>query len=451
MPIIRKKQRQMLPARILVFGFASVIAIGTLLLLLPFATRDGQTTSFVEALFTATSATCVTGITLFDTYSHFTMFGHIVIMILLQAGGIGMLTLVTFFNLMIGRKLGLLRARNVVSEHSFDGLSDFRHIFSKVIIYAFIMEGIGVIILLFIFIPIHGGYGVFMSMFTAISAFCHAGFDLFGINNTGGNNYLVYMDKPIFQIVIMVLVILGGFGFVVWHNIMSYRKNKKLSLHTKVVLSATVVLIFFGAAIYFMIVLTSREFDHLSLGDKVLGSFFTSVAARTAGLTGYGIATINDFSELFTMILMFIGGAPGSTAGGIKVTTFVILLSTVICVIKGHEDTVIMGHNVKKEVVYKTITVLCLSLFFVLAAFLIIYLQHDKYNTVDILFEVTSAFTTTGFSNGFSVEANTFSRIILIVTMFIGRIGPVSMMLSLTLGKHTKGTTVLPESTILVG
>lgn len=452
MPVFKKKQRALKPAHILVFGFACVIAVGTVLLILPFSTRPGISNSLSDALFVSTSATCVNGITLFDTYTHYTMFGHIVIMVLMQIGGIGMLTLVTFFNMIIGRKMGLLRANDIMLEHTTEGLSASRRVFGRVIGYSFAIETFGALLMSFVFVPRYGAYGVFMAFFMAVSAFCNSGFDLFGMENTV-DTYAIYSDNPLLLGAIALMVFMGGLGYVVWRDVIEYRRNKKLLMHTRIVLTASAVLIAVGAVVYFIIMTLQPEYGDLSLREKAYSSVFTSVAARTSGMTGLKVATCSDFSEMFTMLLMFIGAAPASTAGGIKLTTFAIIIATVWSVVKGKDETVLMGYRIKKEVVYKSLTVLSLSLAFLLVAFTLIFFTNDNLRAIDLLFETTSAFTTTGFSNGTALAINGFGRGVLACTMFIGRMGPVSLILSLSLGKREEvaGNKVLPESTIMVG
>lgn len=440
----------MKPAQIMVISFACIITLGTVLLLLPVSVKEGQSISFIDAMFTATSATCVTGMSICDTYTKFSVFGQSSLILLMQLGGIGTLTLVTFFNLIIGRKLGLLRTSDIMEEHTLDGLSSSRKIFSRIILYSVSVELIGSVIIAFVFVPKHGVYGAFMAFFTAVSSFCNSGFDLLGIENPA-NPFGNYTDNPLLLFTIMALVIIGGFGYIVFHDIVNFRKKRRLSMHTKVVLLATAVLIAAGAAVYFIIIITNPDYNYMSTDEKIYASVFTSVSTRSSGIAGSHVAVCNDFSEMFSMLLMFIGAAPASTGGGIKVTTMVIIIATLWSVIRGREDTVLMGHRVKKEVVYKTLTVLTLSLIFIMAAFTLIYFNNEKLSAVDLLFETTSAFSTTGFTNGTAAEINGFSKLVLMFTMFVGRIGPVSLFLSLTLGKKEEGNKIIPESTIMIG
>lgn len=450
MPILHKKRKTPRPARLLVTGLAGLVLIGTLLLMLPISTRAGEVTRFTEALFTAASAACVTGITLFDTYTHWSGFGQAVILFLIQLGGIGLLTIVTMLNLMLGRRIGLLQAQELVAGFSTEGLPGLRRVFIRIIAYSFTMELAGALVLGFIFVPKHGAYGVFMAIFTAISAFCNAGFDLQGIVSPGVG-FTPYADSPVVLTTIAALILLGGLGYIVWQNVLDLPKTKRLSIHTRVVLVTSAVLIFTGAAAYFAVIRSEPDLAAFPLGEQIGSAFFTSVSARTAGFSALPVAFHNDFGEIVTILLMFTGGAPGSTAGGIKVTTLALIAATVFSVVAGHEDTVLMGCRVRKDVIYKTLTVFSLSLLFTLSAFVVVYLRNEELGALEVLFETVSAFSTTGFTNGIANRVDDTSKYVMVATMFAGRIGPVSLMLSLFDGKRSAGRTVRPESTIMVG
>lgn len=451
MPIFKKKQKSLKPARVLVLSFFCVIIAGTLLLMLPISSKSGQWTPFFDCVFTATSATCVTGITLFDTFTYWTIFGQIIIILLIQIGGLGLITLVTFFSLAIGRKMGLVKASSLTSDVSFSGLGSTKKLFIRIITYSLTFETIGALILMITFVPKHGGYGVFMSFFLAISAFCNAGFDVLGIEgeSVGLSNYT---DCPQVLLPLCLLIFLGGIGFVVWENFSNYRTERRLSVHTKTVLITSLILIVIGTLAYFIVTLLEPEkFGDMNLGEKLLSANFASISARTAGFTAADLPLANEFSRLVTMALMFIGAAPSSTAGGIKVTTIAILVVTVSSVIRGREDVQIFGHIITKKVIYKTIAVFILSVFTVIIAFTGLYLLNPGLKAMDILYEVFSAFSTTGFSSGVSGAVGDPSRIILCLAMFAGRVGPVSLILSLTANKKNDKTQVLPTSDILIG
>lgn len=452
MPIIKKKTKPLKPARMLVLSFFCAIMAGSLLLWLPISSNSGVSVGFIDSLFTATSATCVTGLSVFDTYTQFNYFGQTVIMLLIQIGGLGLVTLVTFFNLAIGKKIGLIKQNNAADDiGSSNGLVGTKQLFIRIICFSFAFETAGAVILMFTFVPQFGAYGVFISFFLAISSFCNAGFDVLGIIEPG-NGLVHYTDSPQVLIPLILLIVIGGIGFVVWEDFASYHKTKHFTIHTKLVLISTGTLLLLGALVYFIVSLMEPEkFGDMYPGERVMCSFFASASARTAGFTAADLPLANEFSRLCTMGLMFVGAAPGSTAGGIKITTLAILIMTIISVIKGREDAQVFGHLVPKKVVYKTMTVFALSIGFVLIAFTSLYLLNPELPVMDILYEVVSAFSTTGLSCGVSAQLGIASKIILCLTMFAGRVGPVSLFLSLTQDKSLDKNKIMPVSNIMIG
>ncbi len=452
MPILLpKKEKEISPARTLAVGFLAIILIGAFLLCLPFSSKSGRFTDLADCIFTAASATCVTGISVTETYTHWSVFGQTVILLLIQVGGLGFVTLVTFFNLAVGRKIGLTKAMNVSGDLTLTGLSATKRIFTRVVLLSFSAELIGALLLMLRFVPRYGGYGVFISFFTAVSAFCNAGFDLFGMEGEG-TGLSLFVGDPYVLLVLSALIIVGGLGFVVWEEILAWRKEKRFSLHSKIVFAMTGALLAVGTAGYFAVELAESEiFGDYSFGQKLLTSFFGSVSARTAGFCAAPLPSVNSFAELFTIVLMFAGAAPGSTGGGVKITTVAIVISTAWSVLRGREDTQILKHVVAKRVVYKTITVLFLSMVFISAGYIIIFLMNLDANPLDVLFEVVSAFSTTGFSTGFSAASGSVTKLLLSFIMYVGRIGPVSLMLSFTGRQSANRSEILPKGQIMVG
>ena len=451
MPILKKKQSPLAPAKMLALGFFIIITIGALLLTFPISSKDGNFTDWADCIFTAASATCVTGISVVDTYQHWSVFGQIVIMLLIQVGGLGFITLVTFFNLALGKKLGFSQASNFSEDLTMSGLADTKKIFYRIVIFSFAIEFAGACLFMIRLIPMYGGYGVFISFFTAVSAFCNAGFDLFGIEGAGVGMSLFVNDQYML-IVTAFLIIVGGFGFVVWEELASYRKVKKLSLHTKVVLITTLILIISGTVGYLIIeVVESDIFGEYTLVQKVVTSFFASVSARTAGFSAAPLPTAGSFAKMFTIIFMIIGAAPGSTGGGMKVTTVAIIFATAWSILRGKDDTQMFKHRVSKQVVYKTLTILCLALLFIIIGFLLVHILNTDWDSLDSLFEVVSAFSTTGFSSGLSESSDTVTKLLLSFIMYVGRIGPVSFMLSFTGKSSASKSEILPYGEIMVG
>lgn len=453
MPKFKKvKTRSISPARTIVLGFLAIISVGTLLLFMPFSAKSGEFTDFFGCLFTALSATCVNGITIYDTYSQWSVFGQSIIMLLIQIGGLGFIAFVTFFNLMLGRKVGLVKTRNAAEEFAMSGVKSVKPLFFRLIAYTFSIEIIGAALLMLTFVPRYGGYGVFMSFFTAVSAFCNAGFDLMGIEG-GGVGFSCFADEPLFVVTMMMIVMLGGLSFVVLQDIYEcIRHRRRLCLNTKVVLMFTGILFVIGFAVYLVVELTNPDvFGEYSPLTVITTSAFASFGARSAGICIAPLPCANEMSQIFTIIFMFIGAAPGSMGGGIKLTTLAILVATVWSVIRNRNHVELLKHTVSKQVVFKAITVVFLSIVFVLAGFMTVYLSDTSLAANDVLFEVVSAFSTTGFTSGVTVQSDLPARFIIMVIMFIGRIGPVSLVLSLAGNKPPDKSTVLPESDIMVG
>lgn len=456
MPVLHTKGKAMNPTRTIVSSFALVIAVGTLLLMLPISSKAGQWTFVVDALFTATSATCVTGLVIADTYQNWTLFGQVVIMLLIQIGGLGLVTFVTFFNLVIGKKLGLRNMQMASESISSDTFSDSAKLIRSIVRMSLIIEAIGALVLMITFVPKYGVYGIFMSLFTAVSAFCNAGFDLMGMEGAYVS-LCNYNGNPLVMVTIMALIVCGGLGFVVWHDLAAYRRTKRLTLHTKIVLITTAILIVSGALIFLLFESGNKStLGGLNAGERGIAAFFQSITLRTAGFNSVDVNSLQGITKVFSIIFMFIGAAPGSTAGGIKVTTFAVILMTVISVIRNKEETEIMGRRVNKNTVYKSLAIMSLSIVIVVIASLSVYLidgiPTEKITGLNALFEATSAFGTVGLSAGATGQSGWISHLVLILTMFIGRVGPVSLGLSLAVNADArKKNQVIPEGKVIVG
>lgn len=450
MPIIRKNNKTMRPAQTLCIGFLAIILIGAVLLWLPFSSKSGGT-PFFDCMFTAVSATCVTGLVVADTFTNWTIFGQAVIMLLIQIGGLGFVTIITFFNVAAGRKLGFRTLANAA-----DGLTDStfqggRRIFISIMKYSMIFEGVGAVLLGFAFFREYGAFGIWMGVFTSVTAFCNAGFDLCGIG--GAYSSLTnYSGDPLVVMTVALLVILGGLGFIVWENFLNLRTVKKLSLHTKAVLISTGALLAVSTLFYLL-----AEWDNpltlgsMSFGEKLMNSFFSGVTTRTAGYNTISVNDMSDFSKLGSCIFMFIGASPASTGGGIKTTTVLVLIMTVVSYLRSKNDVELLGHKIDKLAVYRTLTVTLLSLMAVILCFSVLYFTlPEDVSGVDCLFEAVSAFSTAGLSAGPTAVAGTPGRILLMITMYVGRVGPVSLVLSMLMNSRRKNI-VLPDGQIIVG
>lgn len=434
------------PPRTLLLGFALIIGIGGLLLSLPAATADGRPIGFIDALFTATSAACVTGLVLFDTGSFFSGFGHWVILMLIQIGGIGFMTMATLFALILRRRITLkerLILQESLNQGSIEGLV---RLVRKVILYALALETAGAILYTARFmVDMDFGRALYHGVFHAISIFNNAGFDLSG----DATSFARYANDPYMNIVSMTLIILGGFGFIVLADLFEFRGRRRFSLHTKVVLTVTASLIVVGAVIIFIFEFTnSKSIADEPFGGKWLISLFQSVTTRSGGVTTVNIAEFRQATQFFIIILMFIGASPGSTGGGIKTTTFAVLVGAVLAMIRGKEDVVLFRLRLSQERVYKAVTVTLFCIGIVMLGTMVLATTEDA-AFLKILFEATSAFGTVGLTMGLTAELSFTGKVTIIFLMFIGRLGPLTLTYALgpkpgrMLYRHAEGKIII--------
>lgn len=455
MPVFKKAKRES-PARTLVLGFLIIIAVGTLLLCLPAASKSGKFTSIFDCLFTATSAACVTGLVVVDTWAYWSIFGQIVIALLIQVGGLGFVTLITFFNVAMGKKLGFRTLKSASEDLTESSFQNGRKIFIRIVKYSLIFEATGTLIMSFALFPKYGGYGIWMAGFMSITAFCNAGFDLAGMEGEF-SSLISFQDNPAVLITIAMLIILGGLGFIVWENFLTFRESKKLSLHTRTVLVMTGALILAGTLFFLFSEWNNpKTLGNMSFGEKLLNAFFSSVTTRTAGFDSISMGDMSEFSQLGTILLMFVGAAPGSTGGGVKVTTLMVVIVTVISYIRNKNDVELFRHKLNKLVIYRTVVTLALSMTAVGICFSALYFSMPKdagagSGAVQCLFDAVSAFSTTGLSAGATAQAGFLGKCVLIVTMFLGRVGPVSVIMSLVMNTQNRKNIVVPEGDILIG
>lgn len=432
-------------------SFLLVIAVGTLLLTLPISSRMGRL-GVIDAMFTATSATCVTGLVVRDTWSQFSLFGQVVILMLIQVGGLGLVTLTSFFALAARRRMGFRDLRLLGESVSADGLSKATEVLKIVIKLAAAFEAVGIVLLLFAFVPQFGAEGVWVSVFTAISAFCNAGFDLFG--RFGAYSSLVpYVNNYYVQAVIMFMIMAGGLGFMVWVELAEYRKKRRLSLHAKVVLQFSVIFWVGGAALLALLEWSNpRTMGGLSVPGKIMAALFQSVSTRTAGMNTIDLAACSPISKLLMSVLQFIGAAPGSTGGGVKVTTFAVLILTIRSVAQGRDDCVIGGHHIESKTVYRALTIIVIGAVAAFGSAVVVYYNTaETVSVIDCIFESCSAFGTVGLSVGVTGQLNTGAKLLYMACMFMGRVGPVSLAISLTAKPDDNKRKVLPVGHINVG
>lgn len=432
-------------------SFLLVIAVGTLLLTLPISSRTGRL-GVIDALFTATSATCVTGLVVRDTWSQFSLFGQVIILMLIQVGGLGLVTLTSFFALAARRRMGFRDLRLLGESVSADGLSKATEVLKIVIKLAAAFEAVGIVLLLFAFVPQFGAEGVWVSVFTAISAFCNASFDLFG--RFGAYSSLVpYVNNYYVQAVIMFMIMAGGLGFMVWVELAEYRKKRRLSLHAKVVLQFSVIFWVGGAVLLALLEWSNpRTMGGLSVPGKIMAALFQSVSTRTAGMNTIDLAACSPISKLLMSVLQFIGAAPGSTGGGVKVTTFAVLILTIRSVAQGRDDCVIGGHHIESKTVYRALTIIVIGAVAAFGSAVVVYYNTaETVSVIDCIFESCSAFGTVGLSVGVTGQLNTGAKLLYMACMFMGRVGPVSLAISLTAKPDDNKRKVLPVGHINVG
>ncbi len=443
--------RNINPTQTIVLGFLTVIIIGSILLSLPIASSDGSSIPYVDALFTSSSAVAVTGLVVVDTGTHWTLFGQIVILILIQIGGLGFMTMITMFAMIIGKRISLKERLLIQSSLNQNDLSGVVRLTKYIIIGTLIIEGIGALLLSFVFVPELGwGPGIWNSIFHAISAFCNAGFDITG----GGRSLMPYVDNPLVNFTIWTLIILGGLGFTVVIDMFFYRKNiRKWSLHTKLVLVISGLLLMIGFILYLLLEWgNAGTLGELSVPGKFLAAFFQSVTPRTAGFNTIDTSALTDASKLLTIIFMFIGGSPASTAGGIKTVTFGIILFTIISQIRGKEDTEVFHRRIPKDNINRAITIMVIALVLIISITMVLSIIETGHTFLEIVFETTSAFGTVGLSLGITPSLSTMGRILVSILMFTGRVGPFTVALALAKNTHkNQGRIRYPEDKVIIG
>lgn len=417
------------PAQILLFSFAALIIVGTILLMFPAAARSGHSTPFLTALFTATSAVCVTGLVVVDTATQYSLFGQLIIIGLIQVGGLGIMTLTTLFALLLGRRINL-RERLVIQE-SLNALrlEGVVSLVKNIIGTTLLIEGIGGLILSLRFIPQLGwARGIYYGFFHSISSFCNAGFDLFGIISGPFSSLTAYSEDPVISLTIPLLIILGGLGFVVIRDVYNNRRFSKLLLHSKVVLVITTVLVV-GGTILFWLLEQGNTLAQLSPGGAVLASFYQAVTTRTCGSNTLNISSLRGATQFLMIILMFIGASPGGTGGGVKTTTLAALLAVTRSTVRGKTDAESFERSIPISIIFKAIAVLMLSSFLVVMVTLILAVTEQT-SVLAVLFETTSAFGTVGLTMGLTPKLSILGKVLIIFTMYAGRLGPLTVALA---------------------
>lgn len=448
--LIRRKS--MNATRIVVGGFAAIILIGAILLTLPISSRTGEFTNFLDCLFTATSATCVTGLIPVDTWIHWTFFGQLVIIVLIQLGGLGFMTVISMVSFLFHRRIGLSERLIMVSTFNLNDMDGVVRVVRHALYGTFFMEGIGAIIMSTQFIPEYGlASGIWKSVFHSISAFCNAGFDLVGGKYGAFTSMEGYNGNPVILITIMALIVIGGLGFFVWEDILRARCWKKLSVYSKMVLAITAFLILGGALFFFSVEYhNAGTMGGMSMGKKVLNSFFESVTLRTAGFASLNQGNLRDSSLVMGCILMLIGGSSGSCAGGMKTVTVATLLLGLRSGLTGREEVTFRGRTISYRKVLNAMTLAIMFLFlFLLGSVSISLIEGIPY--LHAAFEVASAVGTVGVTTGITPGLTAASKVILICLMYMGRIGVFSFSIAFLTRSRTSAKIKYPNLDLLIG
>lgn len=442
---MKKYKRRMTSSRVIILGFAGVILLGTLLLMLPIASQSGKVTSFLDALFTATSAVCVTGLVVHDTATYWSMFGQTIILILIQIGGMGVITLAVTFSLIAGKKISLKQRsimQEAISAHHVGGIVRLTGFIVRMTIF---FEGVGALIMAPTFCKEFGLLrGIWYSVFHSISAFCNAGFDLMG-RKSPYSSLTYFADRPAINLTVMALIVIGGIGFLTWDDIKTNKLNfKKYRMQSKVILVTTAILILLPAAyLYFL------EFSEVAGGKRVLFSFFQSITLRTAGFNTADLTKISEVGLAIMICMMLIGGSPGSTAGGMKTTTVATLFSSAVAVFRGKEYTQFFGRRVEDGTIHSAATILTMYLTLFLTGGCIIS-RVEGIPLITCLFETASAVGTVGLTLGITPGLGALSRCILIVLMYCGRVGGLTLVFAAFSSRPTSAVR-LPQEKLTVG
>lgn len=445
---MKKKRFRLTPARLISLGFILVILVGTGLLMLPAASK-GAPAGFLDALFTSTSATCVTGLVVRDTFTGWSTFGQAVILLLIQLGGLGFMTVITMIAFALGKHLGLYNRKILMQSAGNTSLSGVASLIRRIVPFTFLFELSGAALLAIRFVPRFGwGRGIWFSVFHSVSAFCNAGFDLMGADSPY-SSLTAYQTDPLVTLTVSVLVIIGGLGFLVWRDLsQSKLRWSKFQLHTKLVVATTGVLLI-GGWVLFLLLESHASLEGLSFGDKLLASFFEAVTPRTAGFNTVDLNSMSNGGNVLTNVLMLIGGSPGSTAGGIKTTTVAVLLLSTVASARGHTRVISFRYSIDRDMIRQACSIVCLYLLMAITA-VVAVCAFDPVGVKEAMFEVNSAIATVGLSLGVTPTLSSASRVILILLMYAGRIGVLTFILVFS-ERSTEPPVDRPNGKLLIG
>ena len=450
-----KRKLRLSTTQTIMLAFLLAILVGSVLLALPVSAAGGRSVPYLDALFTATTSVCVTGLVTLPTAGTWSVFGQIVILLLIQAGGLGIVTVMAVVMLSLHRRLGLVDRMLIQDTFNLNTLSGLGHFLRNVLIGTFVVEGVGALLYMTVFVPEYGARGVWIAVFNAVSAFCNAGLDILG-----EDSLCPYVLNPTVCLTTCLLIILGGIGFFVWWDVLDVMKGfrrqkfkclRRLSLHSKIALSTTALLLAAGTLFFFLFEYANpRTMAAFSLPDKLMASFFQSVTTRTAGFATVPQENLSDASSLVSLLLMLIGGSPTGTAGGIKTVSFTVLMASAFATVRGREDPVMFGRTISKPAVAKAVAVAAVSLMITFTAALLLE-TLTRASFLDVLYEAVSATATVGLTRGFTSTLASPGKLVLILTMFLGRVGPISLFIALNTNKKNSSTVKYPTEQISVG
>ena len=445
---MKRKTIPLSPNRTIALGFLAIILSGALLLMLPFANRSGQGLSFLDSLFTATSATCVTGLVVADTWTQFNLLGQVILLLLIQVGGLGYMTMMLQASLLLGRKIGLKQRSLMMESVSAQRLSDVLTLLRYILLGTAAIEGAGAALLSIRFIPELGAaQGIWYAVFHSVSAFCNAGFDLMGFREPY-SSLTQYVRDPLVNLTVCALVLLGGLGFLVWRDIWENGPRlRRYSLHSKLILTSSAILTA-GGAVLFWLAERDNVLAGMTAGERALAALFQAVSPRTAGFNTVDLASLTSGGGLLTIVLMFVGAGPGSTGGGVKITTVAVCLLTLASYVRGRREVGAFNRRLDEEQIHRAAAAVTLYLTLAMTGgFLLLAIQ--PFPLQDALFEVFSAMSTVGLSTGITRDLVPVNRFILIVMMYCGRIGSLSMMMALA--EHRQARVKDPVEHIVLG
>ncbi len=442
------KQKGISPYTIILISFIIIILIGGFLLSLPVAIENGQKTNLLEGMFTATSAVCVTGLTVNDVSAVYNLFGKTIILILIQLGGIGIITFSTVVVTMISKKVGYFTKKLIQEDINANTTFEIQKFVKKVLITVFTIEIIGAVILFFKFVKMFDyKTAAYYAVFHSISAFCNAGFALFS------NNLSDFKNSIVINTVIPVLIFLGGIGFASILNLYQYffKKDKRLTTTTRIAVKMSIFLIIFGTVMTFILEYSnSKTLGTLPFFEKLGSAFFQSITTRTAGFNTISIAELREPTVFLFVVLMFIGASPGSTGGGIKTTTAGLILFGIVTTIKNKENLEYNKRRISWKIYNKAMVIVFISIMYLIVIlFLLIWLENVK--VIELGFELVSAFGTVGLSRDLTPRLSDISKLLIMITMFVGRVGPLTITLALSKEKNPKGRYIYPKEDILIG